>query len=170
MKLKLIAAAALVVSVGAHADMTFNLGTISTSPIGNAVSGLFTDTYNFDSVGSSTVTAIAVTTSYLAGGTFTLSNIASFTGMLDSTSLIPSTPVITPTGVPGLDRVMQELTLTSLPIAAGPHTLSISGFADTGSSYTGSITVTAVPEPETYALMLAGLGAIGFLARRRQQR
>ena len=29
--------------------------------------------------------------------------------------------------------------------------------------------VTPVPEPETYALMLAGLGAMGFVARRRRQ-
>jgi len=28
----------------------------------------------------------------------------------------------------------------------------------------------AVPEPEVYALMLAGLGAIGFAARRRNRR
>ena len=29
-------------------------------------------------------------------------------------------------------------------------------------------TVTPVPEPETYALMLAGIGVLGFLARRRK--
>lgn len=33
----------------------------------------------------------------------------------------------------------------------------------------GRFTVTAIPEPETYALMLAGLGAMGFMARRRKK-
>ena len=31
------------------------------------------------------------------------------------------------------------------------------------------IAVKAIPEPETYALMLAGLGVVGFMARRRRQ-
>ena len=38
--------------------------------------------------------------------------------------------------------------------------------------YGGSVgamsNVNAVPEPETYALMLAGLGVMGFVARRRK--
>jgi hypothetical protein len=39
------------------------------------------------------------------------------------------------------------------------------------SGKTGAIgaTVAAVPEPETYAMLLSGLGLIGFVARRRQQ-
>ena len=30
--------------------------------------------------------------------------------------------------------------------------------------------VTAIPEPETYALMMAGLAAVGFIGRRRKLR
>lgn len=33
-----------------------------------------------------------------------------------------------------------------------------------------SVTVSAVPEPETYATLLAGLGLVGFVARRREKR
>ena len=33
----------------------------------------------------------------------------------------------------------------------------------------GSILVPGIPEPETYALMLAGLGLVGYMARRRKQ-
>jgi hypothetical protein len=36
--------------------------------------------------------------------------------------------------------------------------------------YLSSMTVTAVPEPETYAMLMAGLGVIGFMSRRRKAR
>lgn len=54
--------------------------------------------------------------------------------------------------------------------AAGNYYINVTGIttAPAGGIYTGAISVTAVPEPETYAMMLAGLAALGFLARRRQ--
>jgi hypothetical protein len=36
-------------------------------------------------------------------------------------------------------------------------------------TYQDLLTVTAVPEPESYALLLAGLGVVGFMARRRRR-
>lgn len=35
--------------------------------------------------------------------------------------------------------------------------------------YLSSVTVSAVPEPEVYALMIGGFGALGFVARRRRR-
>jgi hypothetical protein len=61
-------------------------------------------------------------------------------------------------------------------VAAGDYLVKASGTLDNsgqvhglalvGASYT--VTATPVPEPETYALMLAGLGIVGFVASRRK--
>lgn len=40
--------------------------------------------------------------------------------------------------------------------------------AGTPVTSTSAVNVTAVPEPETYAMMLAGLGALGMIGRRRK--
>jgi hypothetical protein len=44
--------------------------------------------------------------------------------------------------------------------AGGPETFLV---------YNLGTSVAPIPEPETYALMLAGLGALGFIARRRRR-
>lgn len=51
-------------------------------------------------------------------------------------------------------------------IVDGTKLSSSKGFK---SEYGGSILVSAVPEPETYAMLLAGLGVMGAIARRRKQ-
>ena len=43
------------------------------------------------------------------------------------------------------------------------------GNGSLGGLYNGSISVAAVPEPETYAMLLAGMGVMGFIARRRNK-
>jgi len=80
----------------------------------------------------------------------------------------------------------QDFTAMSLgfPVTNGDQSFSqyvqftgLNGSKITSLTFTSSIdafesanySVTPIPEPETYALMLAGLGAIGFIARRRQK-
>lgn len=50
------------------------------------------------------------------------------------------------------------------PIGATPL-----AFEQVGAPFELASTIAPVPEPETYAMMLAGLGLLGFFARRRKQ-
>lgn len=50
---------------------------------------------------------------------------------------------------------------------SAPFTVHIVGTTSTRSLYSGELQVTAVPEPDTYAMLLAGLAVVGFVARRR---
>ncbi|NVI80545.1 MULTISPECIES: FxDxF family PEP-CTERM protein [Janthinobacterium] len=63
----------------------------------------------------------------------------------------------------------EVLAQTSL-LFNGPMVLTVMGNSN-GGSYGGTfnLNLAPVPEPETYGMLLAGLGVLGFLARRRKQ-
>lgn len=69
-----------------------------------------------------------------------------------------------------------SLTFDDTPFTGKLSLLATGNVIGAGGSYAGSITATPtfagppvspVPEPETYAMMLAGLGLLGFAARRK---
>lgn len=64
-------------------------------------------------------------------------------------------------------------TLSSDNLAVGNYYVQVSGnlVSDASASFGGAVMMSPtapVPEPETYGMMLAGLGVLGFLARRRK--
>lgn len=124
--------------------------TAAFTAIHNVGSGAFTDTFTFNvagdftadsiisSIGFTSVTNIDFTSITLNGNAYTPLS----TGVVDVWAL-PSTPV------------------------SGPLTLLVNGNAGTNASYSGTLNLAAVPEPESLAMVMAGLAAVGFVVRRR---
>ncbi|WP_348696947.1 FxDxF family PEP-CTERM protein [Duganella fentianensis] len=87
-----------------------------------------------------------------------------------------SAPVYIDDGVNHFDFVQsssdaQTYALSGFTLQAGKqYTLHLVGHSDNDSLlYSGELSLAApVPEPETYAMLFAGLGLIGFAARRRK--
>lgn len=61
-------------------------------------------------------------------------------------------------------------TLSTDGLALGNYYLQVSGtmVSATSGSFGGAVMLQPVPEPETYGMMLAGLGVVGWMARRRK--
>ena len=77
---------------------------------------------------------------------------------------------ITTTPIPGFTMSINSGVLPPV-ITDGVLSLLVHGISD-GGSYAGTLNLSTqpVPEPATYGMMLAGLGLIGLLARRRRDR
>ena len=75
-----------------------------------------------------------------------------------------STPFSAAPGITGSTTVVYLSTL-----AADTYTLEIRGnvVGTNGGTYSGSLNVAAIPEPEIFAMLLAGLGLVGLFSRRK---
>jgi hypothetical protein len=125
----------------------------------NAI-GAFTDTWTFTLAGSSWFV------------TSTASSAASGVQDLDFTSLViqdaANNVVATYAGNFGNDAT-EFYALSQTLLVAGAYRLIVTGVnSPTQASYSGNIAVTAVPEPASGALLIAGLAVMGFMASRRR--
>ena len=139
----------------------------------NTVSSAFQDTFQF-SLTAESIVAVSITNNEVVLGGSSFGGILGFTGFIDlpigaDVPLTYSTATIPGPG--GSTINVQRLEGNGL-LPLGTYTIVVEGTGITGStaSYGGNVVATPVPEPETYAMMLAGLGAIGFLVARRRSR
>ena len=94
---------------------------------------------------------------------------ASFSTSLWDSSIQLVAGTVTSLGAGAWSSIFNYAPLT---VAGSPYSIHIDGVTlstSTQASYGGSMTISPIPEPETYAMLLAGLGLMGFVARRRQR-
>ncbi|CDG84886.1 FxDxF family PEP-CTERM protein [Janthinobacterium agaricidamnosum] len=113
-----------------------------------------------------------------AGGLYSLS--FSFAGRPDTPNQLPSlinvywgNTLLNPSPLVGTDTgSWQNFSLSTLTAQGALTSLRFESVGPTGAptfgSYLDNVTVTAVPEPESYAMLLPGLALVGFMARRKK--
>lgn len=172
MKAKMIFASvllALSAGVASADDQAWSAGVISTDPFHPSShiflheSGGFTDTINF--VIPNPALGTSASPLYLNLNGTLVTNISSLSySVYGGTSAVPGSLVGSYWG---------NNTSYSVPVSlAGAYHIIVTGSVagtDAQGAY-GLALVSAVPEPQTYAMMLLGIGMIGYAARRRQRR
>ena len=130
------------------ADVVDGHGTIDFGSDGFVIS--FTDSSSFSSA---------------AFNGFVISDVSSTLDSFSSFSLVSNTGVM---GTPTLSFDSDHLYVNweGLSFTSGNLVFSVNSIADKDNVVTD--TISAVPEPETYAMLLAGLGLVGYAARRKR--
>jgi PEP-CTERM motif len=130
--------------VTAGATTTINFGQ---NPVSNPFSGSFgltnTESGLYSILLGSSSPGVAFTSATLTGG----GNIYTLLPFPDSSAL----------------------RLAPTEIGAGNYLFSFSGSAPAGGTMTGNVTIIALPEPASWAMMILGFGGIGLIIRRRRR-
>jgi hypothetical protein len=127
-----------------------------------AVGDTFSDRYTFSTVGATTLGSIvSAFTSPLLSDAIQITNFQIFNSSgfsLDGTKWSDGTADVWTAASTGA-------------LVADNYYVLVTGklLSSAATAYSGSLTVTAVPEPETFAMLAAGLGLIGFAGRRRDK-
>lgn len=138
-------------AAGGPIDLSSGSAGFSSTP----TAGVFSDVYTFSLAAAGFATSSI--TSAVAG-----------TQDVDFTSIF----ITGPSGVFNFTRMMNdpfEVWTVSTPLlAAGAYTLTLNGTNSASiGSYGGNIGVSPIPEPGSLALLLGGLGVMGYVAKRR---
>ncbi|QHI98324.1 PEP-CTERM sorting domain-containing protein [Xylophilus rhododendri] len=138
--------------------------------------GLFTTFYNFTVVPNSG-SALSDTSLYLknSGVGVLLSSLSLYQGLYTSTAQLAGLTAATTASYTATNSPIQHPSLdASTTLSAGTTYTLVTYGKSVGASLAAPVSfntqfvLAAVPEPETYAMLLAGLGVMGFVARRRK--
>lgn len=185
MKRSLIAAAVLASAVGSSAVMAQTIGNTPQTIDLTSGSNFFGDTFDAGNNGASfadrfNFTITGTTAQSLDAIVASISRTAdtglALTGLsLYSTSGGPirggGSPGLIASGTSTQSGAVDVWTIRADNLNAGNYYLQVSGnlVSDDAASFGGAIALTTpVPEPGVYGMMLAGLGVVGGLARRRK--
>ena len=157
------------IALDGDADTGYSAGLSDPSgtDVFHLVSGVFTDQFTFKFIGGSLIDVSLITSA--AQDELAVQQIVFTSADVNGVAVTVKAGKILG------DTVLRSASLFQAS-ANNDLVLTVHGYAglngsvgkDIAASYSGTVNVTAVPEPETYALMLGGLAAIGFVARRRK--
>ncbi len=137
-------------------DNSLNFG----AKFGNGLkNGTFADKFTFSLTDSYRAEAIVSSISSSAANGLALTGF----GLYNNAGLVAS-------GVQQSTGVRDVWYIPTASLSSGNYWLQVQGYvvSNTSGSFGGNVNITPVPEPETYGLMLAGLGVMGLVARRRK--